>query len=99
MSADVPDFCASSADIGSPVKIISMARDFPTARGRRCVPPAPTKKKKNVYNLRIWMTVSILQGTGERRIEKIKHKKENTIKPGIVPRRISGWPNLALLPA
>ena len=43
---DVPKFLASSADIGSPVKIISMARDFPTARGRRCVPPAPKVKKK-----------------------------------------------------
>ena len=44
----VPEFFASSADIGSPVKIISMARDFPTARGRRWVPPAPKVNKKEM---------------------------------------------------
>ena len=44
----VPEFFASSADIGSPVKIISMARDFPTARGRRWVPPAPKVKKEEM---------------------------------------------------
>ena len=30
-----PDLCASSAEIGSPVKIISIASDLPTALGRR----------------------------------------------------------------
>ena len=43
---DLPECFASSADIGSPVKIISMARDFPTARARRWVPPAPKVNKK-----------------------------------------------------
>ena len=36
-----PDLWASSAEIGSPVKIISIASDLPTALGRRWVPPAP----------------------------------------------------------
>ena len=49
---DLPQFLASSADIGSPVKIISMARDFPTARGRRWVPPAPKVKKKMKKKIR-----------------------------------------------
>lgn len=40
---DKPDFNASSADMGFPVNIISIANDFPTALGRRCVPPAPVQ--------------------------------------------------------
>mmetsp|Transcript_3912 Transcript_3912/g.11648 ORF Transcript_3912/g.11648 Transcript_3912/m.11648 type:complete len:234 (-) Transcript_3912:47-748(-) len=32
---------ASSADIWSPVRTSSIARDFPTARVKRCVPPKP----------------------------------------------------------
>ena len=56
MNMNVPDFCASSADMGSPVNTISMARDFPTARGSRCVPPAPKKKEKKTFNSWIMST-------------------------------------------
>jgi len=33
--------------MGFPVKIISMASDFPKALGKLCVPPTPKKKNNN----------------------------------------------------
>ena len=41
-----PNFKASYADIGSPVKHISIAFDFPTADVRRTVPPDPGNMPK-----------------------------------------------------
>ena len=47
----IPNFKASSAVIWSPVRHISIALDFPTALGKRCVPPAPgiVPGKYNLY--------------------------------------------------
>lgn len=68
----VPACLASWAEILSPVRTISMARDFPTARVSLWVPPAPAGVEGRQSRLALWLVQAKMLQTRCRQAERLK---------------------------